>query len=57
METITICQNEVALNANETVNNQQKVEEPKVIITNNNVQSGSETCILFMSNNFRHLNY
>ena len=57
METIIDTQEETTLQEQEILNDNLKTREHIIKSKCTTENTGSETCILFMSNNFRHLEY
>jgi len=57
METIINTQEEITLQEQDMLKVQPKTIEHIIMSKCSKENTGQETCILFMSNNFRHLDY
>ena len=57
METLINTQEETTLQEQDMLKVQSRIEEHIVKSKSTIENTGSETCILFMANNFRHLNF
>ena len=57
METIISIPEEITLQVQENLKVQPEIKERTIKSKCSKENTGQETCILFMSNNFRHLDY